>query len=373
MKRPIASVAMLVLSLGVLAVSASGALAKPRHSSHVARRSRTFSFYATVVRADRQGLVVRTHTGETLRFSAAQIGGRRTPSNRHPVRHLGKHHVSRRRSALDAQVQGPVAINIIGLQPGVTVLITETVAPDGSVTVTITLPPSTVSSQENASGVVTDVEDDAFEITTSDGTDLRLHMDQTTLSNLSLQTCATVSLTYHQDTGMLIADSVQVTGASTDGDCAPTYDASGAITQVSGTGISINADQGPMSFSVNSSDMTDGFQLGDVVDVTYTQNGDGTTSATNIQYVEQDANGTVTAVSSKSVTITDSGSGQPETFTADPSQGLQLSTYAFDGVHVGDQIDVTYHQTASGLVADCVDDQQGQQGQQDQQDQQDGN
>jgi hypothetical protein len=262
------------------------------------------------------------------------------------------------RRALDETAStGPVVIDIIGLQPGVTVLITETVAPDGTVTITITLPPVTAGAPQSASGVVTDVEDDVFEITTGDGADLRLHMAADQLSNLNLQACDTVDVTYHQDAGMLLADSAQVTGASTSGDCAPTYDATGAITQVSGSGITINADQGSMTFSVSDPTITDGFLNGDVVDVTYTQNSDGTMSVVDVQYVEQDSAGTVAAVSSTSLTLTDSSTGQPDSFIADPSNGLQLSTYAFDGVHVGDQVDVTYHRTAAGLVADSVDDQ----------------
>jgi hypothetical protein len=314
------------------------------------------SFYATVVRASTKGLVVRTRSGRTLRFSAAQIARKRSPLAGHNRRR--KHH--RRglavRRAGDSLNAGPIVVNIVGLQPGVTVLITETVAPDGTVTITITLPPQGVSGQESASGVVTDVEDDVFEVTTGDGADLRLHMSADQLSALNLQQCDTVSVTYHQDAGMLIADGAQVTGASTSGDCAPTYDATGPITQVSDSSITITADQGPMTFAVSSSDITDGFQNGDVVDVTYTQNSDGSFQATDVQYVEQDTSGTVTSVSATSLTITDGSTGQPDTFIADPNNGLQLSTYAFDGVHVGDKIDVNYHQTAAGLVADCVDD-----------------
>jgi len=259
--------------------------------------------------------------------------------------------------AVDTSISaGSVVINILGLQPGATVLITETTAPDGTVTITITLPPASGSLSQSASGVVTDAEDDVFEITTADGVDLRLHMPADQLSNLNLQTCDTVDVSYHQDAGMLIADSAQVTGASTSGDCAPTYDATGSITQVSGSSITLNADQGPMTFGVSDPSITAGYQNGDVVDVTYTQNSDGSISAVNVQYVEQDATGTVTAVSSSNLTLTDSTTGQPDTFIADPNNGLQLSTYAFDGIHVADQVDVTYHQTAAGLVADSVDD-----------------
>lgn len=346
--------AVIAMSITAVAVPAAGAASRTRKVRHAVRHARTRSFYATVVRANAQGLVVRTTSGRTLRFSAAQIA-----RNRSPLMHKRpKHRRHGLRAASDSvSVPGPVAINIIGLQPGVTVLITETIAPDGTVMITITLPPLSANVPQSASGVVTDVEDDVFELTTGDGADLRLHMSADQLSNLNLETCDSVNVTYHQDAGMLIADGAQVTGASSSGDCAPTYDASGPITAVSGTSITITADQGSMTFAVSDPSVTDGFQNGDVVDVTYTQNGDGSLNATDVEYVEQDATGPVTSVSSNSLTITDSNTGQPDTFIADPNNGLELCTYAFDGVHAGDQVDVTYHQTAAGLVADSVDDQ----------------
>jgi hypothetical protein len=120
---------------------------------------------------------------------------------------------------------------------------------------------------------------------------------------------------------------------------------------VSGDSITIDTqDNGSMTFAVDSSDITDGFQVGDVVDVTYTDNGDGTFDASDVEYVEQDSTGTVTAVSDGSMTFTDSDSGQPVTVTADPAAGV------FDGIAVGDEVDVNYHQSGTQLVADEVDD-----------------
>lgn len=356
MKRYAAiSAALTVLTISAVAAPVAGAA--PRNTRHTARHARTVRFYATVVRADSKGLIVRTTNGRTLRFSAAQIARARRPLSQrhHRARRHRRGHVLRR--ALDAvNAPGPVAINIVGLQPGVTVLITESVATDGTITITITLPPAT-GTQETAAGVVGDVGNDDFGITTADGTDLRFHMSADALSNLNLQSCDTVSVTYHQDAGFLIADQAQVTGASSTGDCAPTYDATGSITQVSATGLTIQSDQGAMSFAVSDSSVTDGFQNGDVVDVTYTQNSDGSLSATDVQYVESESTGTVTSVSSSSVTITDSSSGQSETFVADPNNGLQMTTYAFDGIKVGDALDVNYHQSGNSLIADCVNDQ----------------
>ena len=343
--------AVLALSAGGALAPASGARA-PAHrgAAHKQARSRTFSFYAKVVKASAKGLVVRTADGKTLSFSARQIVGKRSAPT--PSRHGQKH---RKAHAADITITaGTVTINLLGLQPGVTILITETVDPAGNVTITITLPPPSQSGAQNASGVVNEVDSDAFQITTGDGSVLRLHMAEQDLSNLSLQSCNTVDVTYHQDAGMLIADTVKVTGSSTSGDCTPTYDATGTITDVSGTSLTVSGDNGSTTFVVDDPSVTAGFQKGDLVDVTYTQAGDGTLHTTNVQYVEQDATGKVTSVSATSVTITDDSTGQPSTFTADPNHGLQMFTHAFTGVSVGDELDVSYHQSAGQLIADTV-------------------
>jgi hypothetical protein len=91
--------------------------------------------------------------------------------------------------------------------------------------------------------------------------------------------------------------------------------------------------------------------VGDVVDVAYAQNPDGSLSADDVEYVEQDASGPVTAVNDGLITVADQASGVSDNITADPTSGL------LDGVLPGDQVEVTYHQSAAGLVADAVDDQ----------------
>jgi hypothetical protein len=127
----------------------------------------------------------------------------------------------------------------------------------------------------------------------------------------------------------------------------------GSITQVSPAGVTVSAsNQGSMTFTVDSADITSGFVVGDVVDVSYTQNG-AVLDAGDVEYVEADATVTVTAAGTDRLTITDDATGQPKTFTADPSLAL------FDGVSVGDQVDVTYHQSSGQLVADALDDQAG--------------
>jgi hypothetical protein len=336
---------LMAVPTGAIAM-APGALAQShpkhhRHHHHARLKAHTVSFYARVVRASSHGLVVRTQSGKTLTFSSKQL----------------RSHRSGRVQRLDAHTaSGQVVVNILGLQPGVQVQITETTDANGNLTITITLVSQTGA--QNATGMVTEVDADAFMVQTGDGSNMRFHMSADALSNLNLQSCNTVDVTYHQDAGMLIADTVNITGSSTSGDCAPTQDATGTITAVSSSSITITTDAGPLTANVDpSSGLTDGFQVGDLVDVTYTQSA-ATLNATDVQYVEEATTGQVTSVTTSanggSVTIIDDNTGQPTTFVADPNNGVQINSHAFNGVSVGDQLDICYHQSAGQLVADTV-------------------
>ncbi len=320
------------------------------HVTAVSNQSRSVAFYGRVVRSSSAGLVLRLADGRLVTFSSKQITRKRVkPAARHkrPIAH-----------AADLQVTSSgVTVNIQGLQPGVTVLITESVDSLGNVTITITLPgPSApvVNGEQQASGVVTEVDSDAFVVLTGDGSSLRLHMAQNSLANLALNICDGVDVTYHQDAGLLIADNVNDSGPASSSDCSGNQteqDVVGAITQVTSDSVTINSDRGDLTFSLDpSSGITQGFGVGDLVDVTYSQNSDGSLSANDVEYVERDATGVVTAVSNGAVTITDDNTGQPAVFAADPSLGL------FDGVAVGDQVDVTYHQSGGQLVTDALSD-----------------
>jgi hypothetical protein len=164
----------------------------------------------------------------------------------------------------------------------------------------------------------------------------------------------TVDVHGHWTITITLPSTTTTTGGSggSGGDSADDQVAEGSITQVSDTGVAIDTGAGQLSFSADpDDDLTDGFLVGDVVDVTYYQNGDGSLSADDVEYVEQDASGVVSALSDGSLTLTDDDTGQPDTFSADPVLGL------FDGVNPGDEVDVTYHQSASGYAADAVDDQ----------------
>ena len=343
---------LLALPVGgaVLPVSVAQAHAKAHakhHGSHRRhRKAHTFRFAAEVVRSSAKGLVLRTKAGRLLSFSAKQI---RAGSQ------SARHGVMRRHADLTIS-SGGVVVNILGLQPGMVVEVTETIGADGGITITITLPP--VSAAEHASGVITDVSDDAFTLVSSDGTALRLHMAPDQLSQLGLQVCQTADVAYHQD-GVLIADSVTPTGTSVDGDCAPTTDTTGVITKVSSESVIIDTGQGEQAYSVDpTSGLTDGYQSGDLVDVTSVTAPDGSQQATNISFVEEQASGKVTSVTTStnggSLTLEDVSSGNPLTVTADPAHGVQINAHAFNGISVGDEVSITYHQSAGKLIADTV-------------------
>lgn len=319
--------------------------------------SHTVSFYGRIVRSGAGGLIVRVGDGQRITFSSRQVRRAHASSPGQTRRHAVIAHMAASGSGFGS---GTITVNIQGLQPGVTVLVTESVDGAGNITINITLPAPGATGSQQMSGVVTDVGQDAFMLQTADGSALRLHMASSSLAALNLNVCDTVDVSFHQDSNLLIADSVQSTGTSSSGDCGSGNgsgdrgaggDVVGTITAVSGSGLTVSTqDQGSMTFIVDSADITDGFVVGDVVDVSYDTLSDGTLDAGDVEYVEQDSMGTVTAVSASSLTLTDSN-GQSQTFTGDPSQGI------FDGVSVGDQVDVTFHQSGGQQVADVVDDQ----------------
>jgi hypothetical protein len=325
----------------------------------------TVSYYASVVKTSSSHVELRLADGRTVNFSAGQMAGHKASHSKHD------------RAAIAHAASGSgVTINIQGLAPGATVLVTEAVGSDGSLTVSITLPAATAGSgsgtgsagtpgDQTIDGVVSDVEDDTFTVQTSDGSSLVFHMDPTALNNIGMFPCDTVIVSYHEADNELIADNVDDNGTSDTGDCSDggedsgdgsdsgnSSDEVGPITSISNTSITIDtSDQGSMTFAVDpSEDLTEGFLVGDVVDVTYSPDPNGGNDATDIEYVENDESGVVTAVSAGSITFTDDTTGQPDTFTADPSEQM------FQGVDVGDEVDVTYHVSNGQDVVDNVDD-----------------
>ena len=251
---------------------------------------KTVSFYGRVVRSNAGGVTLRLGDGATLSFDATQVSA---------VRKRVSAQWHRWRSLSSAALHVHAGLNIAGLAPGTIVLVTETIA-NGHATISVTLPAGSRGNQngsqssDNGSG----------------------------------------------DNG---------TGSGSDNG-AGTGDAVGTITQLSTTALTVNVGGHMMTFSCDpADDLIDGFAAGDLVDVTYDSSG-GSLQASDVEYVEADATGTVTAVDTSSLTLTNSDTGQTETIVADPGEDM------FDGVSVGDGLVVTYHQSAGQLIADVVDD-----------------
>jgi hypothetical protein len=133
-------------------------------------------------------------------------------------------------------------------------------------------------------------------------------------------------------------------------------DVTGAITAIGASSVTIQTDSGQSMTFQASSDVLDGFEVDDPVDVTYYTEADGTLVADDIEPVDDgsaddggddlDVIGTVTALAPDSITIQVDGAG-PMTFEADPD--------VTDGIDVGDHVDVSYYQDDDGsLVADDV-------------------
>jgi hypothetical protein len=252
--------------------------------------SQSVSFYGRVVRSSTRGVVLRLADGKQMTFSSRQ------------VRKARKAAAAGAPGQVIAHMASPtITLNIQGLQPGVTVLVSENDDSAGNETITITLPPPSVpgvTATQTSTGVVADVETDSFLVQTADGSRLRLHMAQDTLAAASLSDCDTVSVTYHQDENLLIADGVQRTGTSTTGHCAPDQgdnggdgndnaggddgQVGGAITAVSSSALTIATTDGSMTFAVSSAAVTAGFQTGDLVEVSYGHAGADTLTATDV-------------------------------------------------------------------------------------------
>lgn len=278
------------LLLGGLALPAVSTAAG-HHPASRTHRAHTVSFYARVIRSSSKGLLVRTMSGKRIFFTTRQLAGTKKHRSRtHRAHRRHSRHGRLVHGRFDTTPSGTtssgttssgtpsVSINIVGLQPGETIQITETTDSSGNVTITITLPTVTSTAPQDVSGTITSVSNSALTITTSTGS---------------------------------------------------------------------------MTFSVSDSDITEGFGTGDVVDVTYTTASDGSFDATDVQYVESQASGVVTAVSGNGLTITDATTQQPDTFVSS-SGGEGDNSDVFGGVQVGDQVDVSYHTAGGQMVADNV-------------------
>jgi hypothetical protein len=327
--------------------------------------AKTFSFLGTVVRSDSGALVLSLGDSQKLRLTAKEIS--RSHASRRA--HLGAH-----ASTVS------VAAELDALQPGESVVITESTDSAGSVTITLALGSGSGSggsggsgsgsgsgsgtssgSEQSATGLVNNVGTDSFDILTSSGTDLTFQMQAEALSNDDLSPCDQVVVNYHSANKTLIADDVNDTGAPDAGPCSSGGDNSndwiGTITAISGTSITIDAgagNGGVQTFVVDDPAITAGFLVGDSVDLTY-EPWNGQVAADQLAYSDTATSGVVTALTPAgsgfdTISMIDDYTGAAETFyvPVDLLEGQDVET--------GDDVDVSYYQAARGLTLDSLDD-----------------
>jgi hypothetical protein len=266
--------------------------------------SASVSFVGRVVRSGTHGLVLQLAGGHRITFAAAQL---------HRV--VVRHPATKPRAGKAASV----TVNIVGLKPGESVAVTESVDGAGNLSLTITVSSPSGSSTSNGGGA-----------NASGGGDNSSGNDSSGGSDNS--------------------------GASSggDGSSSDPQDFVGTITAVSDSGLTVSGSDGTaQAFTVDDPSVTDRFSVGDQVDVTYQNLGGGPPDATDVEWVQSDVSGTVSAVSDASLTVAPDDGGSARTFTATPGDGT------FDGISVGDPVDVTSHQAGGQTIVDNVDDRAG--------------
>jgi hypothetical protein len=323
--------------------------------------AKTFSFLGTVVRSNSGALVLSLGDSQKLRLTAKD---------------LSRSHTSRTARLRGHASTGSVAAELNSLQPGESVVITESTDSAGFVTITLTLAPgggsggsgssgggsgSGSGSEQSATGLVNNVGTDSFDILTSSGADLTFQIQAAALANDDLSPCDQVVVNYHSSDKTLIADDVNDTGAPDAGPCSSGGDNSndwiGTITAISGTSITIDAgagNGGVQTFVVDDPAITDGFLVGDSMDLTY-EPWNGQVAADQLAYNDTDTSGVVNALTPAgagfdTISMIDDYTGAPETFDVpvDLLQGQDVEN--------GDDVDVSYYQAARGLTLDSLDD-----------------
>lgn len=232
-----------------------------RVTGHVGK----LSFLGRVVRSSGHGAVVRLGDGSTLNVG----GGKAKPR-------------ARRASASAASV----TIDFQGLMPGQALLVTIATDAQGNVAITIRVLPSSTNIGDNELDVTGVVTDDTgggeFAIRADDGSGLRFQDPQQLLEAADASQCDTVEVGYHRDGGALVADTLRVTGQSSDGACGDggsdnTTEVDGVVTAIAGDGssLTVQPDDGSAATTIPVADASvlDGISVGDDVAVTVDDSG----------------------------------------------------------------------------------------------------
>jgi hypothetical protein len=226
--------------------------------ARVSGRVRKVSFLGRVVRSSGHGAVVRLGDG-----SSFKLGG-------------GPSHGHRARSAAS------VTIDFQGFEPGQTLLIAIATDEQGNVAITIRVvsSPTDIGDGElHATGVVTDDEGEGgFAIRADSGSSLRFGDPQQLFEAADATWCDVVDVAFHKSGGRLVADDLQVTGESDEGDCAEddwADEVDGTVTALAASSLTVAPDDGgaATTIPVEDASLLEGIEVGDDVVVTLDEDG----------------------------------------------------------------------------------------------------
>jgi hypothetical protein len=213
-----------------------------------------------------------------------------------------------------------------------------------------------------AGGVIVETDAGSIKIQLPDGSTLSPALPAGALGyftqNDDLSVCETVSIGYHPGAAGPELDDLVPTGISTSaaisiagGDtCAAlsdgTGDVVGTITSIASASVTLDVPGiGSEAFALDpAAGLTDGNELGDLVDVTFDPAAGN--PASDVEWSEAYATGTVTSVGANALKLEDAVTGLTETFApADAS---------FHGVSIGDRVGIVYWVSAGDPQADDV-------------------
>jgi hypothetical protein len=231
---------------------------KKANGLRVTGRTRKLAFYATVVSSAKKGAVLRLPDGRSWK--------------------VGKKQLKRAH-------KGSVSISLEGLDKGQVVLITMATDSHGNVSITIKLVKGddpTGGEDEDATGTVTALTGDSLTIDTGDE-ELTFVADSELLTDIQVDD--EVDVTYYEDGGTLVADDVELVDGEADDSVV------GTVTDVRGDGLTVQVDgEGAMSFGADA-DVLQDVSVGEVVEVTYYQDDDGTLVADDVEPADQSGTG----------------------------------------------------------------------------------
>jgi hypothetical protein len=216
----------------------------------VTGRTRKLTFYGTVVSSAKKGAVLRLSDGRSWK--------------------VGKKQVKRAHGS-------SVSISLEGLDKGQVVLITMVTDSGGNVSITIKLVKGhdpTGGEDDEAEGTVTAIDDTSITIDTGDE-EMTFEADADLLEDI--QVGDDVDVTYYGDGDTLVADDVELVDGEADDSVV------GTVSQVRGDGLTVQVDgEGAMSFEADA-DVLEGVSVGELVEVTYYQEDDGSLVADDVE------------------------------------------------------------------------------------------